>query len=122
MYKTIMVFLLPCSLLSLNTFSNMYEKDLFNEPSFCERIYSYCLDDCESRNSKSNFSTCISDCSYLFEECKEKVLDEKESINCNKLYKNCSSKCENEPFEKQEDKCSSKCEQAYDDCINEEAR
>ena len=120
MYKLLISSLLPYVLLATSNFSNLSEKDLFTEPSLCQKIYNDCLDECESKNTQNSFTSCLSDCSTLFEKCEEKKDEGKEiDTNCKDLYKTCSFECEKESTKIVEDGCFTKCEESYDKCINE---
>jgi len=43
MYKVLIIFILSCFLLSSDDFSNLSEKELFEEPSICKKIFNNCL-------------------------------------------------------------------------------
>lgn len=120
MYKLLMASFMSYSLLSAtDNFPTLSNNELFAEPNICERIYNDCIDECEKR-TPNTFSNCLTECSILYEECKEKTNENDTSIvsKCRDSYMTCTLECEGKTPYLEQNKCYTDCEIAFDKCID----
>ncbi len=99
MYKLLMVLMISYSLLSSNDFPTLSNDELFTEPTICEKIYNDCIDECE-KGSPPTFTNCLTECSVLYEKCKEEMGEKNDSkiSECRDSYMTCSFNCEEKKY------------------------
>lgn len=119
MCKLFMALIMSYSLLfSSDNFPTLSNDELFLEPNICDRVYNDCIDECEKR-SPNTFTNCLTECSSLYEECKEQAAGNTSQIlECRDSYRTCTLECEEKVPQLEQNKCYSDCEITFDKCID----
>ncbi len=118
MYKLLMALIMSYTLLLANTFLTLSNEELFEEPSICEKTYNDCIDECE-KAIPSTFTNCLTECSSLYEECKDKmVAKNSKTSKCKDLYMTCTLRCEEKIPQIEQNLCYTDCELSFDKCID----